>query len=313
MKKIYFIIAGLILSFTILLGWKMPVNAASYKAQLILDSYELPEDYQIGEDTTIKVTFKNVDASYNVRNILISYTSNGYTVIPVECKANQFYYDTIRPNDSITVDMPIVVTHAEGGYASMSFSIEYLSDDSRWNTSCFIVFPVKEEETASIVLKNVNVPAEVTAGGNVLISTSFLNTSESDMFNTTFVINGDISDGIKEANLGTVATRRNAYGEVYVSFAEAGKKSIDLSIRYEDANGEIHEETIGQYSINVKEDGSTKVNTTVPSDTGTVTPPSANNGGGANISIATLLLIASGVIVLIIIVVVIINVTRKRK
>ena len=313
MKKIYYIISGLILSFIILSGWKMPVNAASYKAQLILDSYELPEDFQIGEDTTIKVTFKNVDASYNVRNILISYTSNGYTVIPVEGKANQFYFDAIRPNDSITVDMPIVVTHAEGGYASMSFSVEYMSDDSRWNTSCFIVFPVKEEETASIVLKNVNVPAEVTAGGNVLISTSFLNTSESDMFNTTFVINGDISDGTKEANLGTVATRRNSYGEIYVSFAEAGKKTIDLSIRYEDANGEIHEESIGQYSINVKEDSSTKVNTTVSNDTSTVTPPSGNNGGGANISIATLLLIASGVIVLIIIVVVIINVTRKRK
>ena len=310
MKKIYYILSGLLLALIVALGYKTPAKAASYRAQLILESYEVEEGAQIGESTTVKAVFKNVDASYNIRNILISYTSNGNTVIPVEGKSNQFYFETIRPNDTLTVDIPVVIARTEGGYASMIFSIEYISDDSRWSSNCYIVFPVQEEEKTAIVLKNVSVPGEVSEGGNVLISTTFLNTSDFDMFNTEFIITGDINEGSKVSSLGTVAPRRNAYGEAYVSFYGEGSKDITLSIKYEDSEGEIHEEILGQYSVTVK-DESIKVNTSVP---GTGNNGNSGNGSvGPAFSIATLLLIASGVIVVIIVVVVIINVTRKRK
>jgi len=309
MKKGYSIVIGIVYAFLIFLGFKEPTYAASYKAQIILESYEVAEDYKIGEDTHIKIVLKNTDASYFVRNLLINCSSSGNTVVPVEGKSNQFYLDVIRPNETAEVEIPIVITHAEGGYASMTFNIEYMSDDSRWTASSYIVFPVNESGS-EIVLKTVNVPAEATANSSVLISSYFLNSSDKDMFNTEFVVSGEITGGEKTASLGTIATKRNAYGESYVSFNDAGKKIVALSIRYEDANGDIHEEDIGRYSIEVKDNSVPESSTTVSdssiSDGTTVTP-------NKTLNVSTILLIASGVIVLIILVVVVINVTRRRK
>ena len=162
-----------------------------------------------------------------------------------------------------------------------------------------------------MVVKSVNVPGEVSLTGTSLVSAYFLNASDKDMFNTELVITGEIAGGEKTASLGTVSAKRNAYGETYVSFESVGNKVINLSIRYEDANGENHEETIGQYQLSVSDTSS--VNTSVTSVSTSDSINNNNNGAIGNMSMATLLLIASGVIVLIIIVVVIINVTRKRK
>ena len=308
MKKKYSIIFGAVVAVIILFGFKVPAQASTYMAQLVLDSYELSDDYKMGEDTSIKVVFRNTDASYYIRNVLINCSSNGNTVIPVEGKSNQFFVESIRPNETYEVEIPIIITHSESGYASMNFSVEYMSDDTRWSASSYIVFPVKEDGSA-IVLKSVNVPGDVLENNSVLISAYFLNSSDEDMFNTEFIVNGEIGGGEKTTSLGTVTAKRNAYGESYVSFANAGKKIITLSIRYEDASGESHEDVIGQYSVEVSENtvdtGKTGISDyTGDTDTEVVKEP---------ISVATLLLMASGVIVLVIIVVVIVNVTRRRK
>lgn len=316
MKKAYMTFLGIAVALMILLGYKTTAEASSYKAQLILDSYELSEDYAVGEDTTIKVSFKNTDNSYFIRNILINCSSNGNTVIPVEGKSNQVYLDAIRPGETVSVDLPIVITHSEGGYASMTFAVEYMSDDTRWSSNSYIVFPVNDS-ASPIVVKSINVPGDVTVNGNILVSTYFLNTSDKDLFNTEFVINGEIVGETQSISVGTVPTKRNAYAETYVSFNTTGKKIIDLSIVYEDANGKKHEDNIGQYAITVA-DNTTAVNTpitSISSNEDNTSSTSSNNNGAVigNLSIATLLLIASGIIVLIIVVVVIVNVTRKRK
>lgn|GEM_PF-4607216 len=314
MKKKLSIVLGIVAALVILFGFKKTSMAASYKAQLILDSYTVAEDYKLGEDTSVSIVFKNTDPSYFIRNVLVNCSSSDNTVIPVEGKSNQFFVDSIKPGETVTLDIPIVITHSDNGYATMTFNVEYMSDESRWSASSYIVFPVAEEGS-SLVLKNVNVPAEVNKNSNTLISTYFLNSSDKDMFNTEFVIKGEIAGGEKSAALGTVSSKRNTYGEVYVSFDTEGKRNITLSIRYEDANGETHEEEIGQYALNVKDNsvGISAPTTSVSTEDTSVSSADNSNAAIGNLSISTLLLIASGVIVLIIIVVVVINVTRKRK
>ncbi len=309
MKKAYTIIAGIILGLIILLGYRTSAEASSYKAQLVLDSYEVPDEYNIGEDTSIKVYFKNTDSSYYIRNVLINCSSNGNTVIPVEGKSNQFYLEAIKPGETVSVDIPIVMTHSESGYASMNFGVEYICDDARWSASSYIVFPVRENESP-IVIKNINVPADVTVDGNILVSTYFMNASDKDLFNTRFVVSGDISGGESTTSLGTVAVKRNSYAENYISFGTPGKKVFSLSIRYEDSNGNAYEELLGEYSVDVKEVNSqiNKVDVT------------GNNGEDINtpqpnepMDISLILLVISGIIVLIIIVVIAVNLIRKRK
>lgn len=306
MKRKYAVLLGMIVAFAIFLGFKLPAQASAYKAQIILDSYEVADNYKIGEDTSIKVVFRNTDASYFIRNLLINCSSNSNTVVPVEGKSNQLYVDAIRPNETVEVEIPIVITHSESGYASMIFNMEYMSDDTRWSASSYIVFPVKEDGSA-VVIKNVNVPAEATQNTSVLCSAYFLNSLERDMFNTEFVVNGEIAGGEKSSSLGSILSKRNAYGENYVSFSESGSKMVTLSIRYEDVNGESHEDVIGQYTIEVKAASQLDSSISNGSDSTSEITPSRP------LSVSTILLIVSGVIVLIIFVVVAINIMRKRK
>ena len=308
MKKKYSILLGVAVAIIIFLGFKMPANAASYKAQIILESYEISEDYKIGEDTSIKVVFRNTDSSYFIRNVLINCSSNGNTIIPVEGKSNQIYVDSIRPNDTVEVEIPIVITRSENGYASMTFSIEYMSDDTRWSANSYIIFPVVVAESP-IVLKNVSVPEDVIQNASALVSTYFLNSSDKEMFNTEFVVAGEISGGERITSLGTIQSRRNSYAENYITFTDAGEKLLTLSIRYDDASGETHEEILGQYTVDVKSNISS-ANTSISDSNGDVNNQNSSQG---ELNPSGILLLASGIIVLIIIVVVIINVTRKRK
>lgn len=308
MKNARFIVIGIMMILMFIGGYKTTACAAGeYKAQLILERYELPDTYTIGEDTTIKVVFRNTDKNHDITNILVTSSSTGNSVIPVEGRSNQIYIEAIKAQGEQEIEIPIVITNSESGYASMVFNMEYMSDGGRWTSTSYIVFPVvvEQEAVSVIILKNVNVPENAVENSNLLISTSFLNASATDIFNTSLMVEGDIVGGTAIKSLGTVTTKRNAYGELFVSFATDGEKKVSLYISYEDADGEKHIESIGSYTIDVVKNES--VNGTTPSDADIKTDPEAN------VPIYVLLLIAAGVIAIVIIVVTVINGVRKRR
>ena len=312
MKKVLSLVMCFAIAITVFMGNAMPVEAAGYKAQLILESYEVLGNCRIGEESTVKVVFKNVDSEYEISNLLVSCASNNNTVIPIEGKSNQFYIQSISAQGTLTVELPVIIVAAEGGYASMTFNSEYMSDESRWSSVCYIVFPVTADKGSSIVLKNVSVPSEATVKTNILIGMNFLNSTDKDMFNTTLIIEGDVDGGIMSKSLGTVQAKRNSYGEIYVSFPSEGNKNVFLTLRYDDASGETQEEEIGHYSIRVT-NPTVEITPTPTSGTGSEDTDSNNENTGSSKSLAIIFLFAAGIILLALGVVVTVNVIKKRR
>ena len=309
MNKRHLIVLFIMVVIILLFGHNNPVRADGVKAQLILDSYVILDDCQLGEENKIRLIFKNTNADYDIKNVLITCSSNSNTIIPVEGKSNQLFIESISAKKTAEIEVPFIIIRSENGYASMNFTVEYMSDDSRWSSSSYIVFSVAEKNDTSVILKNVSVPNEAIANSNSLISISFLNSSDKDMFNTVFWIEGEMNGGFVSKSLGTVPVKRNAYGELFVSFSSEGEKDITLLLRYDDENGETHEETIGQYVVKVKE--VTPEVTQVPSIDNSA-EESDNDSLNIKISVSTLLLIVSGTIFGVIGIVLIVNVIRKR-
>lgn len=304
MKKLIALLMSVMLAALMFVNINIPANAAGYKAQVILESYDIPESIVLGEETKITLKFKNADAFYHITNLMISANSSDNSVIPAKGNSNQFYVGTLRAGEEVSVEIPCVITYSNSGYANMSFTCEYMSDEARFTSSSYIVFPVEVEELPGVAVKSVNVPETANVSANSLVSVSFTNTTGFEMYNTQLTVDGDIRNGEVITKIGTVGINKSAYSEAYVAFANDGTKKVSLKLTYENQQGEQFEELIGDYSVNV-------INN--QTDTNASADPAATTTNVNQMNISVLFLGAAGAILLVILIVFIVNLIRKRR
>lgn len=304
MKKVLATLMSVALAAFMFINLYTPADAAGYKAQVIVESYSVPDDITLGENTTVSVKITNMDQYYPVSNLTVTWTSSGNTIIPSEGHTNQVYVGVIRAGASVTIDIPCVVVRTDYGYASMQLGYEYLSDEARFTNNASLVFTCKEVEIPSVAIKNVNVPEKAALNSNSLVSVSFSNTTGEEMYNTQLVVGGDVRGGEVITKIGAVAVNKPAYSEAYVNFVSDGTKSLTMKLVYENRQGETFEEIVGDYIVNVTEYQAMLNDTNV-------TP--VNDGVMSQVNLSVVFLGAAAAILLIIVIVFVINLIRKRR
>ena len=98
---------------------------AAAKPEVVIINYVVADDFVLGEETVISVTFMNMNTELNCSSVLVSYTSANQSVVPAIGHSNQLFLGDLGAGQKETVQIPVVIYDRGDGYATMTLNIEY--------------------------------------------------------------------------------------------------------------------------------------------------------------------------------------------
>lgn len=273
---------------------------------IIIKSYDIgAEQIAAGDAFDLKLDLFNTSSAIGVENVIM--TINAGSGINIHGGGNTFFYSSIGASSGLSETVPLKApATAETGTSSVSVSLkyDYINKGTR-ETSTFeqtIFIPVYQPDKMTF---NVSVPEyPVQAGGEVYITTTYLNKGRSDISNIKAEIVGDVGALSTSKVIGTVQPGGNGSFDFIVMPYMSGLCEFVIMVTYEDATlTEVTKEF--PVSLNVEE-------AFFPDDPWIDDPIIDDPGEGGGFPWA-LLWIGIGVLVVGGVVTVIIVVNRKKK
>lgn len=247
MKRVMALVLTALLILMPLGGFETVARAAE-KPEIMITSYAVDSHMELNESSYIDVTFKNMSQVSDVQNVLISFNSPNGVMLPAKGASNQKYVDSIAIGASVTVRFKVMFMESSYLYAGANFTWEYTYDGNMYNGTGFISVPLSQ--AGSVNVKNVNVTSNTTVGASALVNVSFVNNRKEKIYNSRLVISG-VAGGEQSYLIGDVEASASRYAETFVSYDNAGSKSVLVSLVYEDSKGAEYSEDIGVFAVEV--------------------------------------------------------------
>ena len=248
LKKLGILFCCLSICFLVLLGVKL--KAATNI--VMIDSYEVVKgDFSPGSMATIKFVLKNI-GKYPAKNVTVQILADD-GITPVYGESNQVFIPEIGANQNyellVQVDVP---NDIEATKASITLSMNYMIGEEAAANSASVYIPV--EYTSSLSINSVSVAESTKVGAKALISVTYVNESESSLKNVSFLMDGKITEESKKVDIGTVEAGSSMYKDMYVVFTESGDQNVEITVQYEDAEGNKYNKDVSVETISVAAD-----------------------------------------------------------
>lgn len=257
------------------------------------------------KDSVINVTLANKSNSVAVTDVLLSYESEKDVVVPVNGQSNQVFVSTIKANDSVTVELPVLVKNSGATAAKVEFKIEYVvaSTDVQKSSNSFIMLDLSSVG-GNLTISNISFPSEGYLYEKGLVSFTYKNATDSDITGLKLMVSGLNDGNVEIYNVGDVKAKKTGYYETYLSFNTLGARDVVVAYAYTTSEGEevVSEGTI--YSTYVSE---RMTETVIPS-----TQPTEESNVEKGFNISYVFIGLAGILV-VICAVLAINSTRKNK
>ena len=311
MKKIGTLLVGVLLTLAMLPSLTVEATETLSKPQVALTEYYLEDEtIVLGEDNSVHLEFTNFSGEYPVTDVLVSFASSNYTIVPVYGKTNQIYFPEIPAKGTVEADLPISIVNQENGYSGMSFMIQYCAGGVLLsNDTSYIVIPVDVEEKLSI--ENVSVSPSAQVNSKVSLLVSYKNISEIGLKDISLTIEGeDFATPIELPVKNLLAAGESGYFEYYLAFDSTGNKMLNLELKGFDEEGNEYVLDCGEYSVRVTDSETVDGENDIPEknpDTPGNTEPGEDEKEALNIYIVI------GVIAAIIIVCLLIGAVSSKK
>ena len=241
------------------------VYADNNQPRVMVTGYELVgEGLSQGKDNELTLTLKNMNATYPVYSVLITFESPDPHVHPQYGASSQAYIDTIPAGREMNAVIPLKVANGlEGGYLNSVINISY-QDDTRGvtSTSTVINLPILQDY---LKILRVYMPETVALNVKSRFSVTFENIKNEELYNTVMTVKGSGMDDAK-VELGTVFSGSRKNQEIYIGFYSTGMQNISVAFSYSDAQGNKYTTGTQNYQVEV-----------MPKSTGAVNPPAPNN------------------------------------
>lgn len=250
MKRIMTAVIIFVLFFAILPPHAVKA-AESSNPKIMLSHYSLDENITSDGETIVHLEFTNLSKTYSFSEILITFTSPNNTVTPVLGDTNQIYIENLEPEETITVDVPVILYETGAQYVRMDFSFLYTYAESENGTNYSYIAFTKQGD-GNLVITNANIARTTNVGAQTIASVSYTNNSTSTVYNAKIHFSGDI-DEEKVVNLGTVGAGETGYSENYFVFDDIGTKNLNVFLSYENEAGTETSVPGSLYSIQVNE------------------------------------------------------------
>lgn len=216
-----------------------------------VESYKVEEGaLNPGEEITINLKLKNNSAVTPAQNVIVTFDSNNYALVPVYGEGNQAYVEYIAPNDKVELSVKAKVnTLYDADMAQLRCHFTYISGSATLNNETTLCIPTYV--SGNLITESVVVAENATVGVNTLVSVRYKNSSSVDITDAKLIIDGNINEESKEIELPTVAAGKTYTNDYYVSFEGNGTQTLVLKYTYTDAQGNNYVTDCGEYKVNV--------------------------------------------------------------
>lgn len=220
-------------------------TAAPTQPRLMVTEYAVENDWIApGEQRKLTVTIKNTSSSANVRNLKLTLSDESGellfdglgTAYPNKLSAGKTY--------SWEITLSAVPT-AQSGTHNLSVLMEY--EDAEGNAyTASDTLRVIVRQSVALTWDGAALPARIVQGETESVAVNLMNTGKSPLYNCAirFDVDGLTSGG--SVFVGEIPSGESKSGSANLRAAaeKEGKVSGTLTITYEDAYGEVHEEVI---------------------------------------------------------------------
>lgn len=232
-----------------------PQQSTSNIALVEISGYEIVDGIiEAGRDVTVNVYLHNASTTTNAHNVTVSFSSASGMVYPSYGNDNQVYVGTIGPDNTRTAAIPLSINpDFNGSGIDITCSIMFESRGDRLSNSSSFVLPTYNG--SSLLIRSIDVSPKAIVYGKSLLSVNYINNSADAINDAKLTITGNIDDESREIDLGAISPGKSYLKDFYITFVQAGKQGIDITLSYTDTNGQIVRTDIGSYSVSIEEDG----------------------------------------------------------
>lgn len=257
MKKMKKIISILSLAVVLFLS-EVQVSAtqlsSANSAFVSVESYGVEEGVLIpGEQITIKLVLKNSSETTAAENVVVTFESANYALLPVYGEDNQIHIQEIKADDTVEVEVQAVVNSKYNmDVAQLVCHFNYISGMNTLGNTSAIYIPTYT--TGNLIEEATIVASSATVGAKSLVSVRYKNASTTDLEDAKLIIKGAIAEEQQEIVLPTVEAGKSYSKDYFVTFSERGIQTLEIQYEYQDAEGNIYSVDCGKYRVNVTDD-----------------------------------------------------------
>ena len=264
-----------------------------------VESYEVEEGALVaGEQVTIDLTVKNNSTVTNAQNVMVTFDSANYALLPIYGEGNQVYIGDVAAGATKTISVKAAVNSMyNADAAQLKCYFNYASGSAALSNATTITIPTYI--SGNLIAESTVVAGNATVGVNSLVSVKYKNASSVDITDAKLVIEGTIQDGNKEIELPTVAAGKTYTGDYYVNYTESGIQTVKVQYQYSDTQGNTYVTDCGEYKVNVTTDVSEQTSDAVVSKE-------------ADTTARMVQLIFAGIFGIVIVVVIVLYVKKRR-
>lgn len=216
-----------------------------------VESYRVEEGaLNPGETVTINLKLKNNSSITGAQNVMVTFDSANYSLLPVYGEGNQAFVDYIAPNDKVELSVKATVNTAyNADAAQLKCHFDYVSGNESLSNETTLYIPTYV--SGNLIAESVVVAENATVGVNTLVSVKYKNSSSVDITDAKLVIDGNVNEESKEIILPTIGAGKTYTNDYYVSFEQNGIQTLTLQYVYTDAQGNSYVTDCGEYKVNV--------------------------------------------------------------
>ncbi len=263
LEKYTKVISCFLMSFLLAFHLNLPVYATeedttkelSFNSVVEVESYSVEEGYiEAGKEATVNLTLHNANRITNANSIFVTVSSNSGMIYPTYGIDNQFFVGLLEPDGNVTISIPMVVSSTfNGEYVDFNCNIAYVSNGKLITNTSTMILPARDSNT--VIVSSVDVSAHATVNNQSLLSISYYNKSSANINDATLHVNGNLNESSKTIELGSVVGGKSYTEDCNIIFTESGEQTISIELDYTDINGEQVQLDLGEFKVNVDEDG----------------------------------------------------------
>jgi len=264
-----------ILSFSTVTMNSQATNLTTFnsdKPRVVLDGFKVSDDVVVpGENFDLTFTLRNPSSTYSVNSILLTFTNDIKTVVPIYGQADQVYIDKLpaggKTEVTVTLAAAEIITTT-----SIKFEIDVtFSNDESSNNNNLITIQLPITKTSKFKIQNVSLPENVYVGNKTRIHVTYKNLGVDNFYNVTMNIDGEEFKEMQQVGLGSLVAGKISYAEAYVNFIKDGEQKAKISFNYEDIEG-------NKFSTDVYEKNFTAIEREIPESKDTVVSAVTSSG-----------------------------------
>lgn len=230
-----------------------PYSPVVYKPEVALTSYSVVNGNLVaGGRVTLRLTFENTSRTKGIFDLLLTYDTSVKTIYPVYGESNTSFVTAIAPGGIYHVEKEFHLAKSASEITELAVDMRYQGVGSGSSTGKTAVYlPVFGANSFTAKL---NVGNTIYAGTPMVISGYCANSGGRDLVDLRMRLEGDISEGSKEVDLGNVADGGQTAVQEAVVFPQAmASGGLNITFSFSDAEGNRFELAPQTYAVTVLE------------------------------------------------------------